>query len=78
MATRRIPIHSFYIEDLARTYFNDVSRRTLGESKEYMYQEADAPKLLTDFIVENILNKIGGEAMGIELIGAYRLRFKNE
>jgi hypothetical protein len=44
---------------------------TGGECKEYLYNDANAATFLTDFIVENIVNKIGRQ----ELVNAYRMRF---
>lgn len=37
--------------------------------------DPNATNKLTAFIVEKVLEKIGGAAMGKELVSAYRIRF---
>lgn len=86
MANRKIPIHSFYISDgsgsgsgseNAKTYFTKRSMETKGEASEYDLRGTNEAEKLTNFIVENILNRIGGERLGRELVQAYHqlLRF---
>ena len=72
---KKIPVHSFYIGSGPAAYFKDVSTRTGGECSEYKYSQPDAAKKLTDFIVLNVLNKIGGDQRGKEFVTAYKMRY---
>lgn len=75
LVVRRIPVHSFYISkgtNNVKSYFKQISTQTQGQCSEYPCEDVNAADLLTNFIVENVLNKIGGA----DLVKAYRIRFK--
>ncbi len=74
METRKIPVHSFYIgqPSYPGAYFEAVSRRTGGRCENYNYQASNAAELLTNFIVEQVLMRIGGDKMGQKLVQTFK------
>jgi hypothetical protein len=51
LVAKKVPVHNFYITKYPELYFQNISKMTGGECKEYKYNEPNAAKLLTDFIV---------------------------
>lgn len=75
LAKRNVKLHGFYIGRGPAAYFQEISKKTQGEARQYEFQGANAPKELTDFIVMKVLSGVGGSSKGQELVTAYRMRF---
>ncbi|CAF0947135.1 unnamed protein product [Adineta steineri] len=56
-----IPIHTFYLDDGARENFEEIARETSGHCKSLDIHSPQGAELLTHFVTEEILRKVGGE-----------------
>ncbi|UJR07890.1 hypothetical protein I4U23_012172 [Adineta vaga] len=71
-----ILVHAFYVETRAKEKFKEIANRTVERCEMLDINSTDVgADMLTDLVTEQILNNIGGESKGQELINAYRKKF---
>jgi hypothetical protein len=57
---KKIKGHSYYLNPIAtKDFFEDLSRRTGGKCEEFNLKDANATKMLADFIANRILENLG-------------------
>ena len=73
---RHIPVHSFYLEDGAKTKFEEISQITNGKFGSLNIHSSEGSELLTNVVTEQILSNIGqATGKGDELVKAYKSKF---
>ena len=75
--TSKIPIYPFFVHKDAKKDFDYIAQQTTKEkeSRELDVNSSQAVDDLTDTLSKNILEEIGGEEKGEELVGQYNMRF---
>jgi hypothetical protein len=67
-----IPVDSFYVEKRAEERFDEIATRTRGQFELLDINSSLGSNMLTDLVTEEILNNIGGQLRGKDLVSAYR------
>ncbi|UJR17604.1 hypothetical protein I4U23_004500 [Adineta vaga] len=75
LVENNIPVHAFYVEERAREKFQEISKRTHGRCEMLDINSSLGSDMLTNLVTEEILNNIGGQSKGKELVSAYRKKF---
>ncbi|CAF4248425.1 unnamed protein product [Rotaria sp. Silwood2] len=70
-----IPVHAFYVEMRAEEKFQLIANRTHGRCEMLDINSSLGSDMLTDLVTEEILNNIGGQHKGKDLVTAYRKKF---
>ncbi|CAM2727660.1 unnamed protein product [Rotaria socialis] len=75
LVTNTIPVHAFYVEKRAEEKFHEIATRTHGRCEMLDINSSLGSDMLTNLVTEEILNNIGGESKGKDLVTAYRKKF---
>lgn len=70
-----IPVHAFYVEQQAKESFCQIAKRTCGRCEMLDINSSSGSDMLTNLVTEEILNNIGGQSKGKDLVIAYRKKF---
>ena len=75
LQTKKIPIHSFYVADLAKTSFKNIAAKTGGKSERLDIESANGSETLTNLVNIEVLRSIGGAQRGNDLVNAYKTKY---
>jgi hypothetical protein len=75
LVENNIPVHAFYVEERAKEIFHQIATRTCGRCEMLDINSSVGSEMLTDLVTEEILNNVGGESKGKDLVTAYRKKF---
>jgi hypothetical protein len=75
LVNNNIPVHAFYVEQRAEEKFHQIATRTHGRCEMLDINSRVGSDMLTDLVTEEILNNIGGQSRGKDLVTAYRKKF---
>jgi hypothetical protein len=72
---RDVTIHSFFVDRSAEVAFRGIAEATGGECDFLDVQSDSGAQRLTDLMTSRILNDVGGEDYGAQLVTAYRAKY---
>lgn len=75
LAQNSIPVHAFYVEEQAKEKFHQIAKETGGRCERLDINSSSGSDMLTNLVTEEILNNIGGQSKGKDLVNAYRKKF---
>ena len=76
LKSNNIPIHAFYLNDGAKSNFQEIATETSGRCEFLDINSKDGSELLADVVTEEILRNVGhNKGKGDELVNAYKLKF---
>jgi hypothetical protein len=76
LKNNNIPVHAFYLDNGARSNFEEIARETGGKCESLNINSSMGSDILTNVVTEQILNSIGqARGKGDELVNAYRSKF---
>ena len=75
LIVENIPVHAFYVEQLAEEKFREIAKRSHGRCELLDINSSAGSDMLTDLVTEEILNNVGGQLKGQKLVKAYRKKF---
>ncbi len=67
-----IPVDAFHVEKRAQEIFHEIATRARGRCEMLDINSSLGSDVLTDLVSEEILNNIGGQLRGKDLVSAYR------
>ncbi len=71
-----IPVDAFYVEKRTQEKFHEIAIRARGRCEMLGINSSLGSNMLTDLITEEILNNIGGQFRGKDLVSAYRKKVR--
>lgn len=75
LKSNKIPVHTFYVANFAKQAFEEIAEFTNGKCEELDIESPNGAESLTNLINVTILNDIGGELSGEDLVKAYRTKY---